>query len=147
MQVAEIMRDHPITITELDNAARATQLMRQYNVGLLPVTANASAGKLIGIITDRDIVVRVLASSKEPDQVLVRDFMTKSPVSCGLLDDIRYAMLLMRDQQVRGLPVVDLGNYIVGIVTVSDLLSHFIHTEEIEGLLRSVSRPHMPVAS
>ena len=147
MQVCEIMRDHPFIINELDTAARAAQLMREHNVGLLPVVASASSGKLIGIITDRDVVVRVIAGGKEPEETLVRDFMTKSPVSCGLLDDIRYAMLLMRNQQVRGLPVVDLGNYLVGVVTVSDLLSHFIDTDEIEGLLRSVSRPHVPLAS
>jgi len=147
MQVCEIMRDHPFTITELDTAAKAAELMGQYNVGLLPVIASASAGKLIGIITDRDIVVRVTAAGKLPEETLVRDFMTKSPVSCGILDDIRYAMLLMRDHQVRGLPVVDLGNYIIGVLTVSDLLSHFIHTEEIEGLLRSVSRPHTPLVA
>jgi len=147
MQVCEIMRERPFTVCELDTAAKAAQLMGEYNVGLLPVVANTSAGKLIGIITDRDIVVRVLAAGREPEGTLVRDFMTKAPVSCGILDDIRYAMLLMRNHQVRGLPVVDLGNYIIGIVTVSDLLSHYVHTDDIEGLLRSVSRPHVPLAS
>jgi len=146
MQVCEIMHDNPIAITELDTVDTAARLMSEHNVGVLPVVASASSGKVIGIVTDRDLVVRIMANERS-GSTLIRDCMTKAPVSVGLLDDVRYAMLLMSHKQVRGLPVVDLGNYLIGMVTVSDLLAHYVQGEDLDGMLRCISRTHAPVAA
>lgn len=146
MQVCEIMRAHPLSITELDSAEYAARMMREHNVGVLPVVAHASAGNLIGVLTDRDLVLRVMSKQKEPATTLIRDCMSKQPISCGPLDDVQYAILVMHDRQVRGLPVVDMGNHLVGMLTISDLVGHYVESEEIEALLRSISRTHAPVA-
>jgi CBS domain-containing protein len=146
MQICEIMRHNPVSITELETVGAAARRMSESNVGLLPVVASASAGKVVGIVTDRDLVVRVMAHERSTS-TLVRDCMTKAPVCVGLLDDVRYAMLLMSHKQVRALPVVDLGNNLIGVITVSDLLAHYVNGEDLDGMLRCISRMHMPLAA
>lgn len=144
MQICEIMRDNPLSVTELDTAEYAARMMAEHNVGVLPVIGHQSAGRLIGIVTDRDLVVRVMAVNRLPESTLIRDCMTKSPMACGVLDDVRYAMLLMQDRQVRGLPVVDVGNHLVGMITITDLIQHYTEADEVDRVLRSVSMRHSP---
>ena len=120
MQVSEIMRGHPVTITELDTAARAAQLMRQHNVGLLPVTANASAGKLIGIITDRDIVVRAVAAGMPLDRTRAGDICSGDLIQVDENASVEECVAIMREHAIRRVPVVD-GDKPIGIVSIGDL--------------------------
>jgi CBS domain-containing protein len=118
MQVQEIMTakvdlaDPNMTIRD------AAQRMRADNVGALPVGEN---DKLIGMVTDRDIVVRAVADNRGPGTTSVRDVMSERIYYCFEDDDIEQAARTMAEHQVRRLPVVNSQKRLVGIVALADI--------------------------
>jgi CBS domain-containing protein len=115
--VQEIMTHDPVTVelsTTLDEVAR---LMRDNDTGAIIAT---ESGKVRGIITDRDIVTRAIADGRDPGQTRVQDVSTASVVTLNPQDRIDTAAHIMREQDVRRLPVVD-GDRPIGIVSLGDL--------------------------
>lgn len=118
MKIREVMTKQVIRIHPEETVAVAARTLTHYNIGALPVCENS--GQLCGVITDRDIVTRCLASNREPDRTRVRDVMTGWVVSASPDMDISAAAHLMGRQQVRRLPVVDNGR-LCGMVSLGDL--------------------------
>jgi CBS domain-containing protein len=118
MQVKELMNPSVVSIEPTSSAALAARLISRHNVGALPVCSGD--GKLRGVVTDRDIVLRCVAAEEDPAQTLVRDIMTRGCATVSPDDDCREATRLMSVQQVRRLPVVE-GNRLVGMIALSDL--------------------------
>ena len=118
MQVSELMNPSVITIEPASSAALAARLISRHNIGALPVCA--SDGRLRGMVTDRDIVLRCIAAEEDPAQTLVRDIMTRECATVAPGDDCREATRIMSAQQVRRLPVVE-GGKVVGMISLSDL--------------------------
>jgi len=121
MQVCEIMRHAPVVCFPEDSVATAARTMAEQNVGMLPVVERGSGGRVIGVITDRDICLRAVAAGHDPASTPVSACMTTAPVCCGPRDDVRYAMLLMREHQFRHLPVVDAEHHIGGLLSFAHL--------------------------
>ena len=117
MQVSQIMaRD--VRVADPDLAIRdAAVMMADLDIGSLPVSEN---DRLVGMITDRDIVVRAVADGKGPD-TRVRDVMTSDVRYCFEDEDVDHVAQNMGEQQIRRLPVVDRNKRMVGIVSLSDL--------------------------
>jgi CBS domain-containing protein len=138
MQVCEIMHEHPVCAFADDNATKVAQLMREQDTGIIPVIQAGSGGKLLGVITDRDICLRIIAAGYDPATVRIRDFMTSDPVCCGPRDPVGYAMVLMREYRVRRIPVVDRENRIGGMLTFANLAGNVASAEELARLLGSV---------
>ncbi|WP_437965043.1 CBS domain-containing protein [Sorangium sp. So ce260] len=103
-----------LTETAIDVARR----MRDFRVGCVVVTQGARA---IGIITDRDLVMRVMADAREPEKTLVSEIVTYDPTTLQQSDSIETALRLMRDRGVRRLPIVRHDGKVTGIVTADDL--------------------------
>ena len=118
MQVKDLMNPSVVTIEPASSAALAARLISRHNVGALPVCAGD--GRLRGMVTDRDIVLRCIAAEEDPAQTPVRDIMTRECATVSPGDDCREATRLMAAQQVRRLPVVEDGK-LVGIITLADL--------------------------
>ena len=118
MEVRELMNPSVVTIEPTSSASLAARLISRHNVGSLPVCS--SDGRLRGMVTDRDIVLRCIAAEEDPAQTLVRDIMTRGCTAVSPRDDCREATRLMSVQQVRRLPVVEDGR-LVGIVSLADL--------------------------
>ena len=118
MQVSELMNPSVVTIEPTSSAALAARLISRHNIGALPVCA--SDGRLRGMVTDRDIVLRCIAAEEDPAQTLVRDIMTRECATVAPGDDCREATRIMSAQQVRRLPVVE-GGKVVGMISLSDL--------------------------
>jgi len=118
MQVKDLMSSGVISITPEENASLAARLIARHNIGALPVCS--SDGKLRGILTDRDIVLRCVAADSSPEQTRVKDIMTRGVVTVSPEDDIREASRLMASGQVRRLPVVEEGR-VVGMLSLGDL--------------------------
>ncbi len=118
MQVSELMNPSVVTIEPTSSAALAARLISRHNIGALPVCA--SDGRLRGMGTDRDIVLRCIAAEEDPAQTLVRDIMTRECATVAPGDDCREATRIMSAQQVRRLPVVE-GGKVVGMISLSDL--------------------------
>ena len=118
MEVKDLMNPSVVTIEPTSSAALAARLISRHNVGALPVCSGD--GRLRGMVTDRDIVLRCVAAEEDPAQTLVRDIMTRGCATVSPRDDCRAATRLMAQQQVRRLPVVEEGR-LVGMISLADL--------------------------
>jgi CBS domain-containing protein len=117
----EIMTENPAFCIPSDPASMAARLMRDNNAGSIPVTADRKSRRLVGIITDRDLAISVVADELDPRGTTVGDVMTPGPVACSPNDDIQVALEAMERQQVRRIPVVDGENQLVGIIAQADI--------------------------
>ena len=118
MLVRELMNPHVVTITPAESAALAARLLSRYDLGALPVCQGD--GRLQGMVTDRDLVLRCLAPGEDPRRLPVGDIMTRSCAWISPGDDVRQAAAVMAAAQVRRLPVVE-GRKVVGMVSLGDL--------------------------
>ena len=118
MFISDIMTDQVISICEDEPVTAAARLMKQHNFGSLPV--RDEKGKLKGILTDRDIVIRCVASDENPDNVKISEIMTRNLVTIPSSEDVDKAAQYMAKSQVRRIPVTDNG-ILVGIVALGDL--------------------------
>lgn len=116
--VRDLMTADPHYVRDNQTLVEAAEMMRDLNVGALPVCAQG--GRLTGIVTDRDIVVKCLAHRHSPGIVRASDLAEGPPVTVGPNDDIREALDAMQSAQVRRLPVVD-GGDLVGIISQADI--------------------------
>src|SRR5919201_2591 len=117
-RVADVMIEDVVTIDTNATITEAAQRMREANVGALPVV---EAGRLHGILTDRDIVVRAVAVGVNPSSVRVGDCATRELASARQHWSVDRALRLMSECQIGRLPVVDEDDRIVGIVTLGSL--------------------------
>ena len=104
-----------------DTAFQAARMMDVDQVGALPVVEDMESQKLTGILTDRDLAMRVTASGADPKKVRVHDIMSGTPISCRPEDEIARAVHAMSEFKVRRLPVVDSTSRLMGILSRSDL--------------------------
>ncbi|WP_437285395.1 CBS domain-containing protein [Sorangium sp. So ce406] len=111
--------EHGAVSAELTETATAVaRRMREFRVGCVVVTQGARA---IGILTDRDLVLRVMADAREPETTLVSEIVTYDPTTLQQTDSIETALRLMRERGVRRLPIVRYDGKVTGIVTADDL--------------------------
>ena len=140
MKLSEMMHETPVCCDELETAQRAAEIMREQNTGVLPVVEKDSRGKLIGIVTDRDLCLRVIAEGRDPKKVRVYECMTRSPVCTRSADDLQHALVLMQEHHVRRIPIVDAEQRICGMLTLTNLLNH-LEPIQIVNMLKAVSVP------
>ena len=117
-KVREVMTPMPSTIQASEPAAEASRRMRELDVGSLVVVDEG--GSVVGVLTDRDIVVRALAEGRDPNTTTVRDISSQELATLSPDDSVDQAVQLMRDKAVRRLPVLE-GGRPVGIVSIGDL--------------------------
>jgi CBS domain-containing protein len=121
MKARDLMTENPECVTEGDTIEHAAQLMRQLNVGSLPVVDDSSSRRLRGIITDRDIATRHVADGHESNQCRVGDEMSRGQLyTVSPDDDDATVMSRMREGQVRRIPVVE-NDRVVGMIAQADL--------------------------
>ncbi|MGM9594301.1 MAG: CBS domain-containing protein [Candidatus Onthomonas sp.] len=118
MQIRELMSKSVVSITPEESAALAARLLTRHNLGMLPVCGQD--GRLVGVVTDRDIVTRCLAAGQDPSRVPVEDIMTRELETLSPQDEVEAASARMADGQVRRLPVVEDGR-VVGVLSLADL--------------------------
>ena len=129
MRVHEVMTPDVHAVQPEATIQDAAGLMRSFDVGSLPVCAGS---KLIGIITDRDITVRITAAGLSPVATNVIDAMTDDVRCCHQNDDVEIAAKLMEELQVRRLPVVDEEQHMVGVISLADIAER-IHDRKLVG--------------
>jgi CBS domain-containing protein len=112
------MTSNPCSIDADKSVAYAAKMMRDEDVGLAPIV---EGDKLIGMLTDRDIAIRVVAEGKDPDQVKARDVASKQVVTIDPQQDLDEALRIMAKHQVRRLPVVEEDGKLVGVVAQADV--------------------------
>jgi predicted transcriptional regulator len=123
MSIASICNRSPVTIDRSSDLAEAARLMRDQHVGYLVVTDMNRDGRVpVGVITDRDIVIKVVAKHVDAEMLTVGDAMTGEPVVAFETDDIGTTLRRMRSIGVRRLPVVDSRQRLIGVISLDDLI-------------------------
>ncbi len=122
MSLERICTKTVVTISPDATVLEAAKLMHSKHVGCLVVLNDS---RPIGILTDRDIVVKTIATGEKPEVALVRTAMTATPTTVNVNYDLLDAVRLMRERGVRRLPIVNEHRHLLGIVTLDDLLVAF----------------------
>ena len=116
--IREIMTSNPSTVESEKSVVEAARIMKQEDAGVVPVTEN---GRLTGMVTDRDIAIRVVAEGKDPQSTAVREVASTDLVTIDPQQDLDEALRLMAKHQVRRLPVVEEDGRLVGVVAQADV--------------------------
>lgn len=140
MKVRDIMTTQLVTVAPSTTVADAARKMRDADIGDVLVTDD---GRPVGILTDRDIAVRVVAEGKDVNQAQVGDFMSAELIT-GLPDwDVEDAAEILAEEQIRRLPVVENGR-LVGIISLGDVAVQLMEEEVTAEALERISEPAMP---
>ncbi len=140
MQVQDIMTSGLEACESTDSLLTASKKMKELNVGVVPVMEN---GTIVGMLTDRDIIVRAIALDRSPSQTRIKEAMTRNIVSCKADDSIEQAARIMEEYKVRRLIVQDTNGRATGVVSLGDLAVYA--GEGLSGeALREVSEPSAP---
>lgn len=135
MTAGELCTRETVIIYENENIMEAAKLMKKFHVGDLVVVEESEDGRIpIGIVTDRDIVVEVVAFEANPSDILVKDIMSKDLLIAKEKDDIYEVLERMKDKGVKRVPVVDIYGYLVGILSSDDILE--LISEELNDLVK-----------
>ena len=121
MKVRELMTKNPATCTPETNIQNVAQLMEKHDCGAIPIADSSDDRKVVGIVTDRDIVTRLVAKGTNPLESQASDAMTASIVSVNADDTVEDCAELMEEKQVRRLIVTDDGGSYAGIVAQADV--------------------------
>lgn len=125
MNVGEICCREVVTVRPFDELLAAARLMREKHVGYLIVTEPAPTERTyrpVGVLTDRDIVVSVVARESDPRTLRVEDVMTRKPVMVRMADTVTFALQEMRRIGVRRLPIIGKHEELVGVLSLDDIL-------------------------
>lgn len=124
MQVRELMKEHPTCITPNATLKDAAQQMAQIECGILPVVEASNGGKRpIGVVTDRDIVVRCVTEGRDPETCTVRDAMTRNVITCDEDCKAKQAFETMRTEKVGRLLVTTKDGELCGILSMADIIA------------------------
>ena len=135
----DVMTKDPVFCQPGDSLTKVAGIMKQEDVGSVPVVESVASRRLVGIITDRDIVVNAIAEGRSPDAATVRDAMTPNPVSCREEDDVEHALKLMKERQVRRMPIVDSAGHLTGIIAQADVATRVNKDSKTGELVEAIS--------
>jgi CBS domain-containing protein len=138
---SDVMTRQPICCEPSDAVTRVAEMMKQQDVGSIPVVDSQGSRRLVGIVTDRDLVTKIVAGRREVQSATVRDAMTANPATCGEDDDVNQAVSLMAERQVRRMPVVDRDGRLTGIIAQADVATRIHRESKTAELVEAVSEP------
>ena len=121
MKCHDVMTDNPVCCLPEDNVGQAARLMRRERIGSVPIVTDERKKELIGIVTDRDLAIKVVGESRDAIRTSVFDVMTAAVVACREDDDVMTAVSAMEEHQIRRIPVVDYSGRLVGIISQGDV--------------------------
>jgi CBS domain-containing protein len=140
MKVQDIMARNPTSVTPDTPVQQAARMMKDEDVGVLPVVESGSR-RLVGLVTDRDIAVRVVAEGRDVTQARVQDAMSGNPKTCSADDSVDDVMDLMGREQVRRIPIVNDRGELLGIVSQADIVREAKDDKKAERTVERISEP------
>jgi CBS domain-containing protein len=144
MKISEIMTKDPRSVSPDTPVSEAARLMKEQDVGLVPVVERVGGaetrGRLVGVVTDRDIAIRTVAEGRAND-VPVSEVMSGGVKTCGPDDSVEEAMDLMGREQVRRIPIVDERGSLVGVVAQADVVRMQGKDRKAERTVEQISQP------
>lgn len=147
MKANEIMTSEPVCVTPDTPIREAARLMKDQNVGMLPVVQAEGSKQLIGVITDRDIALRHVAEGHTSADCPVSEAMTEHVTTANPNSDVDDVMEIMGKEQVRRIPIVDERGELVGVVAQADVVLHATDDKKAERTIEEISQPYGKHAS
>lgn len=141
MNAQDIMSKDPICVTPDTSLADAARLMKEENIGVVPVVDSEASRRLVGILTDRDIAIRAVAEGRDGTTTSVGHIMTADVRTSTASDSINDVMELMGREQVRRIPVVDDRGALVGIIAQADIVLEANDDRRAEKTVAQISQP------
>ena len=135
----EVMTQDLVYCLPTDTVAKAAELMKSGNIGSIPVIENGQTQKLVGIVTDRDLALKIVAEGRDAKSTKVESVMTRQVVTCLAEDDLQKALDAMATHQLRRIPVVDSQNKILGIIAQADVATRIDQPEKTAALVKGIS--------
>jgi len=137
---SEVMTENPVCCLPNDMVVDVAELMKGGNIGSIPVIETEKTKKLIGIVTDRDLALKVVAKGLDAKSTKVETVMTRKLVTCLADDDLQKALDAMAEHQLRRIPVVDADNKIVGIIAQADVATRIDQPEKTAEMVKEISQ-------
>src|SRR6266568_8809980 len=134
--IRDVMTANPVTVSEKDSIREVARIMAREDAGVVPVV---DGRKVIGMITDRDIVVRLIAEGKDPSSAKVNEAMSKQVRTVKEETPINEVLQLMSREQIRRVPVTNNNNELVGIVSIGDIASDSKETVKVGRTVEEIS--------
>src|SRR5512147_3201634 len=136
----EVMTKNPVCCRPDDIVAKVAQLMQSENIGSIPVIENEQTQKLVGIVTDRDLALKIVAKGHDAKSTKVEAVMMRQVVTCRAGDDLQKALDAMAEHQLRRIPIVDNDNKIVGIIAQADVATRVNQPEKTGTMVKEISQ-------
>ena len=136
----EVMTKNPLCCLPEDLVTKAAGLMKSENIGSIPVVENEQTKKLVGIVTDRDLTLKILADGLNAKSTKVDAVMTRKVVTCHVEDDLQKALDAMAENQLRRIPVVDGDHKIVGIIAQADVATRVDQPQKTAEMVKEISQ-------
>jgi CBS domain-containing protein len=137
---SDVMTKDPVCCLPSDLAAKAARLMKSENIGSIPVIENEQTKNLVGIVTDRDLALKILAEGRPATSTTVDEVMTRKVVTCHANDDLQKALDAMSEHQLRRIPVVDDDFKIVGIIAQADVATRAGQPTKTAEVVKEISQ-------
>lgn len=144
MNCREVMTSNPSFCLSTDTALEAAQLMKSEDVGPIPIVTSGEAKELVGIVTDRDLVLKVVAEGLDPKSTRLEDIMSTDLLTCRAADNADKAIELMQEHQVRRIPVVDDRGWLVGIISQADVATRIDEPDKTAETVEEISKAASP---
>ncbi len=142
MKVSEIMTKNPVCCWPSSSTLSAALLMQETDTGIVPVIQDPFTPRLVGVVTDRDLCLYVVAAGRNPASSWVDGCMRQDPICCTEQDDVSLALNLMKAHQVRRLPVVNEKHEVVGMLSLGDVVRKAgFEASVVAATLRSICEP------
>ena len=137
---SDVMTKNVVYCSPNDTIAEVAKLMKREDIGPVLIVENDQSRTLVGIVTDRDIVLKVIAEGRDANNTRVGDVMSKKLVTCHADDDIDQAMNAMAQFQLRRIPVVEDNMRLVGIISQADVATRVDEPDKTAEVVKEISQ-------
>ena len=136
----DVMTEELVFCTPGDTVSKVAQLMKREDIGPVLIVDNERSKTLVGIVTDRDLALKVVGEGRDPKNTKVEDVMTRKLITCHADDNVENAMKAMAQYQLRRIPVVDENMKLVGIISQADVATRVDEPERTAEVLKEISQ-------
>lgn len=140
MICSEVMTSTPVCCLPNDDVVSAAKKMKRFDIGSIPIIETEKDKKLVGILTDRDLALKIVAEGRDPKSIKIEEVMTINVMACRTDDNLQKALDIMADSQLRRIPVVDSDNRIIGIIAQADVATRLDQPEKTGAMVKDISQ-------
>lgn len=136
----EVMTKDPICLLPHEMVVEAARLMRNEDIGSILVIENEQNKKLVGIVTDRDLTLKIIVEGLDASSTNIETVMSHEVVTCHASDDLQKALDAMAEHRLRRIPIVDADNKVVGIIAQADVATRIDQPEKTAEIVKKISQ-------